>query len=199
MLSGPSRRGGLQFLEKIGVWRSTFSLRSSCLCVWVPAVWLGRLRECAWKWLGPAMTLQFWWGRRLPSYSWNVRMHVFSFPVLVATSVSFPLSLHFLSSFMVAYCSATDRVLFAFARKENWLLRREGRRAGGGVGAKIREERNMNRGMRWGSALEVHPQGVCQAVWNRVDVNRSAKRGLCFRELSNNFKFGMTRLLTWLW
>ena len=74
-----------------------------------------------------------------------------------------------------------------------------GRRAGGGVGAKIREEGNMNWGMRWGSGLEVHLQGVCQAVWNRVDVNRSAKRGVCFRELSNNFKFGMTRLLTWLW
>ena len=120
-------RSGLQFLQRIGVWRSTFFLQSSCLCVWVPAVWLGRLRECAWKWLGPAMTLQFWWGRRLPSYSWNVRMHVFSFPVLVATSVSFPLSLHFLYSFMIAYCSATDRILPAFAQKENWLLRREGK------------------------------------------------------------------------
>lgn len=103
-----------------------FFLQSSCLCVWVPAVWLGRLRECAWKWLGPAMTLQFWWGRRLPSYSWNVRMHVFSFPVLVATSVSFPISLHFLC-FTIAYRSAVDRIHFAFAQKENWLLRWEGK------------------------------------------------------------------------
>lgn len=92
------------YRELASIWRSTFFLQSSCLCVWVPAVWLGRLRECAWKWLGPAMTLQFWWGRRLPSYSGNVRMHVFSFPVLVTTSVSFPVSLHFLWVFCFVFC-----------------------------------------------------------------------------------------------
>lgn len=57
-------------------------------------------------------------------------MHVFSFPLLVATSVSFPLPLHFLGSFAIAYRSAADRILFSLAQNENGLPKWEGKLGG---------------------------------------------------------------------
>lgn len=57
-------------------------------------------------------------------------MKGFSFPVLVATSLSLPVPLHFLSDFTIAYCSAVDRIHSASVQKKSWLLDGRARQVG---------------------------------------------------------------------